>query len=110
MHTFKKPGKYTIHSNRFENNAIVMVYSEDVIRHESIQFLYWFIFVHCFIFIWIERQLQEPRIVEDIEPISDYGKRVHLFCPNRSADIYYTLSGSIPTRHFDDVHVTINMS
>jgi len=52
--------------------------------------------------------LQEPQIKEDIDVTSDLGTQVHLTCPNRYASIYYTLDGSLPTRHFDNVHVNNN--
>ncbi len=55
--------------------------------------------------IWIEKRVQEPKIIEDIDILSPFGTQIHLTCPNRYANIYYTLDGSLPTRHFDNVHV-----
>jgi len=52
--------------------------------------------------------LQEPQIKEDIDVTSDLGTQVHLTCPNRYASIYYTLDGSLPTRHFNNVQVNNN--
>jgi hypothetical protein len=43
--------------------------------------------------------------MDDIETVSEFGTQIHLACPNRYADIYYTLDGSLPTRHFGSVQV-----
>ncbi|CAF0725929.1 unnamed protein product [Rotaria sordida] len=84
LHTFKEPGEYIIRSNRFQRTATVVVYAENIIRNQK-------------------KQLQEPRIVEDIDTASQFGTQIHLFCPDRNADIFYTLDGSPPTRFFDNV-------
>ncbi|CAF2859080.1 unnamed protein product, partial [Rotaria sp. Silwood2] len=84
LHTFIEPGKYIIRSNRFQSTAVVFVYTESTIRNQK-------------------RQLQEPRILEDIDPRSEYNTQIHLSCPDRNATIFYTLDGSPPTRHFDNV-------
>ncbi len=34
------------------------------------------------------------------------GTQVNLICPNRNANVYYTLDGSSPTRRYD--HVKVN--
>ncbi|CAF4832449.1 unnamed protein product [Rotaria sp. Silwood1] len=84
LHTFKEPGEYIIRSNRFQSTATVCVYSENIIRNQK-------------------KQLQEPRTVEDIEPTSEFGSQIHLFCPDRNAIMFYTLDGLPPTRHYDNV-------
>ncbi len=59
--------------------------------------------------IWINKQVQRPQIVEDIEPVSRLNTQIHLDYPNhRNAYIYYTLNGSVPTRHDHNVHVNNN--
>lgn len=58
--------------------------------------------------ISIEKRVQEPQIVEDIDILSPFGTQVHLLCPNRLASIYYTLDGSVPTRQFAHVQVNNN--
>lgn len=58
----------------------------------------------------IEKRIQEPQVVDEMEPVSEFGKQVYLVSPNRSANIFYTIDGSMPTRHFDSVRVRDLMS
>ncbi len=61
-----------------------------------------------FISVWVEKRVQEPQIVGEIDTVSQFGTQIYLTCPNRYANIYYTLDGSMPTRHFDNVKVNNN--
>jgi hypothetical protein len=58
--------------------------------------------------ILIERQVQEPRIRGQIDITSAYGTQVHLDCPNRNANIYYTFDGSHPKRFDNKIYVNNN--
>ncbi len=61
-----------------------------------------------FFSVWVEKRVQEPQIVGEIDTVSQFGTKIYLTCPNRYANIYYTLDGSMPTRHFDNVKVNNN--
>ena len=103
LYTFDQCGQFTIRSNRFDETATVIVYSDDVIRNES-KFSF-----KCFICIddwYVEKRVPAPQLIEDIDTVSQYGIEVHLKCANQDATIFYTLDGTLPTRHFDNVHVT----
>ncbi|CAF0736434.1 unnamed protein product [Didymodactylos carnosus] len=67
-----------IKSNKFQESATVFVYSESAIKN-------------------YKKRLQEPKVVGELPGASQHGDEVRLECPNRSATIYYTLNGSIPT-------------
>jgi len=56
-------------------------------------------------FIYIEKRVQEPELIEEIDTLSQYGTQVHLKCSNQDATIFYTLDGSLPTRHYNSVQV-----
>ncbi|CAF0883109.1 unnamed protein product [Adineta steineri] len=85
LHTFNKPGEYTIRSNRFQKPATVVVYSQDQIKNQK-------------------KRVQEPNLIEDIDSSCPAGTQVHLVCPNRNANMHYTTDGSPPTRFSDAVH------
>ncbi|CAF4284439.1 unnamed protein product, partial [Adineta steineri] len=86
LYTFNQCGQYTIRSDRFNNTATVIVYSDDVIRNDK-------------------KRVQQPQIMEEIDTLSQFKTRVHLKYPNQDGIIYYTLDGTLPTRHHDNVHI-----
>ena len=43
--------------------------------------------------------------MDHIYALSEFDTQIRLFCPRRDAKIYYTLGGSVPTRHDDNTHV-----
>ena len=54
-------------------------------------------------------QVQKPKIIEEFDPVSEFNTPIQLACPkHRNATIYYTLDGSLPTRHYDNVQVNNN--
>ncbi|CAF4238180.1 unnamed protein product, partial [Adineta steineri] len=86
LYTFNQCGQYTIRSDRFNNTVTVIVYSDDVIRNDK-------------------KRVQQPQIMEEIDTLSQFKTRVHLKYPNQDGIIYYTLDGTLPTRHHDNVHI-----
>ncbi|CAF3616975.1 unnamed protein product [Adineta steineri] len=86
LYTFNQCGQYTVRSDRFNNTATVIVYSDDVIRNDK-------------------KRIQQPQIIEEIDTLSQFKTRVHLKYPNQDGLIYYTLDGTLPTRHHDNVHI-----
>ncbi|UJR33950.1 hypothetical protein I4U23_021368 [Adineta vaga] len=85
LHTFHKSGEYIIRSNRFQTIANVFVYSEDMIKSQK-------------------KRVPPPQFNEDIDTLSSKGARVHLTCPNRYANIFYTLDGKTPTQHSSNTY------
>jgi hypothetical protein len=57
------------------------------------------------LFLYAEKRVQEPHVIEEIDTVSQYGTQVHLKCVNQDATIFYTLDGTLPTRRYDNVHV-----
>ena len=43
--------------------------------------------------------------MDHIYALSEFDTQIRLFCPRRDAEIYYTLDGSVPTRHDNPNHV-----
>ncbi|CAF1293197.1 unnamed protein product [Rotaria sordida] len=85
LYTFDQCGQFTIRSNRFNNTATVIVYPDNIIRSEK-------------------KRAQSPELIEEIDIVSQYGTQVHLQCSNPDAIIYYTLDGTLPTRHYKNVY------
>lgn len=81
----------------------MVVYPEDIIRSQStlssLLGSVWDAF--C-----IEKRVQGLDLIEEIDTVSPYGTQVHLKCPSQDATIFYTLDGTVPTRRYDNVHVT----
>ncbi|CAF0920401.1 unnamed protein product [Adineta ricciae] len=86
LHTFHHCGQFKIRSDRFNNTATVIVYPENLIRNEK-------------------KRTETPEIIEEIDTLTQYRAQVHLKCQNSDARILYTLDGTLPTRHYDTVHI-----
>ena len=98
LHTFQRPGQYTIRSDAFRSTATVYVLSADAIQSQSNRFAR----ERSHIIVMLHRsgnRVQEPVIKSDIETVSDYDTQIELSCANSNAAIHYTLDGSIPTKH-----------
>ncbi len=52
-----------------------------------------------------EKRVQGLELIEEIDTVSQYGTQVHLKCSSEDATIFYTLDGTLPTRHYDNVNV-----
>ncbi|CAF3704714.1 unnamed protein product [Rotaria sp. Silwood1] len=85
LYTFDQCGQYTIRSNRFNETVTVIVYPDDIIRSQK-------------------KRTQQPELIEELDIASQYGTKVHLQGPNQDATIYYTLDGTLPTRHYKNVY------
>ncbi|CAF3224711.1 unnamed protein product [Rotaria sp. Silwood2] len=104
LYTFDQCGQFTIRSNRFNDTATVIVYPDNIIRSESTNFSFFFNYDFIHLLLYVEKRAQQPELIEEIDIVSQYGTQVHLQCPNQDAIIYYTLDGTLPTRHYKNVY------
>ncbi|CAF1517212.1 unnamed protein product [Didymodactylos carnosus] len=86
LYTFYECGTYQITSDRFQESATVVVYSESSIKT-------------------YKRRLQEPKVVGELPISCPFGDKIRLESPDRFVTIYYTLDGRIPTRRHEDVQI-----
>ncbi|UJR13408.1 hypothetical protein I4U23_000423 [Adineta vaga] len=86
LYTFHQCGQFTIRSDHFNTTATVIVYSNSIIQSEK-------------------KCLKSPEIIEEIETLSPFQTQVHFRCSTSDMKIFYTLDGTLPTRHYDNVHI-----
>ncbi len=71
----------------------------------KVNLLFFVIIFYSLIFLSVEKRVQEPELIEEIDTVSQFGTQVHLKCANPDATIFYTLNGALPTRRYDNVYV-----
>lgn len=70
-----------------------------------VEWLFHSFYITIITFIYLEKRVYEPSLIEEIDVVSQYGTKVHLQCASQDATIFYTLDGTLPTRRFPNVLV-----